>query len=213
MYKLVTGLILATALALGGGSALAGDQLIVGGKLKITNDPMNPNLDRMLFLSKDVGIAQPSGISEDPRCAPIGTASPGTASAVLTVTGTNDSVSIPLVCDNWTVNGAGNLFKYKGSSLYETCRKVLVKDNRLAKAVCKGQQYSYNLDGLPENAVKVVLRTGPTNRYCAEFSAAAGCTIVKDGSNLTYLSRDCTMAVSPCASPSGAFVDDISGLF
>ena len=212
MRKIMTGFAFAAVLALCGGSALAADQTIVGKKLLIKNPGGAPSANnKIVFLSKDASIAQPSGLTEDPRCAPNGTATTGNASAALTVTG-SDSFSIPLTCDNWTVNGAGNLFKYKDTS-GATCKIVLVKDTKLVKAICKGSQVDFDL-GAGETSVDVVLRSGPTNRYCTQFSAAETCDTVKDGSDgKTYLSKNCTGAPATCgASPSGAFIE-IASLF
>ena len=210
MRKLMTGVAFVAAVMLCGGSAFAADQVIIGKKLLITNPGGTPGPNnKMVYLSKDPAIAQPAGVSEDPRCAPNGSVPSGSASAVLTVTG-SDSFSIPLICDNWTVNGAGNLYKYKDTS-GASCKIVLIKNTKLLKAVCKGVQVAYDL-GAVETSVDVVLRSGPANRYCANFGAGAGCTTTKDGSDgKTYLTKNCTSAPSGCgASPSGAFVDTIN---
>jgi hypothetical protein len=212
MRKIMTGFTLAAALALCSGSAFAADQLIVGKKLLLLNPGGSPSANnKIVFLSKDTSTAQPSGLTEDPRCTPNGTAVSGSASAALTVTG-SDSFSIPLVCDNWTVNGGGNLFKYKDTT-GASCTVVMVKDGKLVKAICKGTQVDYDL-GAAETSVDVVLRTGTTNRYCSEYAAGNGCSTVKDGSDgKKYLVKNCTAAPSGCgASPSGAFLDD-AGLF
>jgi hypothetical protein len=211
MRKVMTGVAFAAALALCG-SAFAADQKIVGKKLLLKNPgaTSGPN-NKIVFLSKDTSIAQPSGVTQDPRCAPNGTATTGGASASLTVTG-SDTFTIPLTCDNWTVNGGGNLFKYKDTT-GGSCTIVLVKDGKLVKAVCKGPQVSYDL-GASEVSIDVVLRSGSTNRYCTNFSAASGCTTTKNGSDgKTYLTKNCTTAPVACgASPSGAFLDS-AGLF
>ena len=191
-------------------SSLAADQLIKGKKLLLKNPGGAPSANnKIVFLSKDATLAQPSGVTQDPRCAPNGTATTGNASAALTVTG-SDSFSIPLVCDKWTVNGGGNLFKYKDTS-GASCTVVIVKDNKLVKAVCKGTQVDYDL-GAAETDVDVVLRSGPANRYCTNYSAASGCTTVKNGSDgKTYLVKNCATAPGTCgASPSGAFVNTAS---
>ncbi len=191
-------------------SALAADQLIKGKKLLLKNPGGAPSANnKIVFISKDALLAQPTGIAEDPRCAPLGTATSGNASAALTVTG-SDTFGIPLKCDNWTVNGAGNLFKYKDSS-GGSCTVVIVKNNKLVKAVCKGAQVDYDLTAA-ETSVDVVLRSGPSNRYCTNFSVASGCTTAKNGSDgKTYLVKNCTTAPGACgASPSGAFLDTTS---
>jgi len=190
--------------------ALAADQKVIGKKLLLKNPGGAPSANnKIVFLAKDLSVAQPAGATQDPRCTPNGTATSGSASASLTVTG-SDSFSIPLVCDNWTVNGAGNLFKYKDTS-GGSCNVVLVKDGKLVKAICKGLQVGYDLNGA-ETSIDVVLRSGPNNRYCSNYSAASGCTTKKDGSDgKTYLVKNCTTAPGACgASPSSAFLETAS---
>ena len=134
------------------------------------------------------------------------------ASAEPAVVVTSKPTGPGIACDNWTVNGGGNLFKYKDTS-GATCTIVMVKDGKLVKAICKGTQVDYDL-GAAETSIDVVLRSGPTNRYCTEFAAGNGCSTVKDGSDgKKYLTKNCTTAPGACgASPSGAFVD-LASLF
>ena len=190
--------------------ALAADQKVIGKKLLIKNPGGAPSANnKIVFLAKDPSIAQPTGVTQDPRCTPNGSATTGSASASLTVTG-SDSFSIPLICNNWTVNGAGNLFKYKDTS-GASCNVLIVKDGKLVKAVCKGLQVAYDLNGA-ETSIDVVLRSGPANRYCSNYSTASGCSTKKDGSDgKTYLVKNCNTAPGACgASPSGAFVETAS---
>jgi hypothetical protein len=209
MRKIMAGSVFAAALALCGG-VFAADQLVAGRKLLIKNPPSGVANNKLIYLSKHPTIQLPSGTTEDPRCTPDGTVVPGSSSAVLTVTGTpsGEGFSIPLTCNLWSVNGAGNTFKYRDYG-GATCKIVLIRDGTLIKAVCKGPQVAYDL-GTAESNVDVVLRTGPTNRYCSAFnSAPAGCQVVRNGSNdKTYLAKGCASVPPVCgASPSGAFVD------
>ena len=199
MRKRVTGLAVATALVLGASYAGAADQLIVGKKLLIKNPPAGTTSNKLVFLSKDATLEQPTGPTEDPTT--------GGGSLTVEDIETAESFTILLPSGNWTSNG-NNLFKYKDSS-GATCKIVLIKDNKLTKAVCKGTQVAYDL-GAAQNAVRVVLSTGTTNRYCTVFSPARGCTVTKDGSDdKTYLAKNCITPPSGCspASPSGAFLD------
>ena len=211
MRKMMTGFAFAAALALCGGSAFAVDQLLVGKKLLITNPPSGTTNNKIVFLSKDTSIALPASALEDPRCP-----TNGSDNAQLTVSSvaTGESASIALPCANWTVNGAGTLYKYKDTS-GASCKIVIVKGGKLVKAVCKGTQVSYDL-GADQVSIDVVLRTGSApRRYCTAFNAApAGCSVVKNGSDdKKYLAKNCTAAAVACgASPSGAFVD-VAGLF
>ena len=199
MRKRITGLAVATALVLGASYAGAADQLIVGKKLLIKNPPAGTSKNKVVFLSKDAGIAQPTGATEDPTV--------GGASLTVADIETGEAFTIPLPAGGWTNNGNGT-FKYKDSS-GATCKIVLIKDAKLTKAVCKGAQVAYDLGGA-QNAVRVVLSTGTTNRYCTVFSAARGCDVKKNGSDdKTYTAVNCTAPPSGCspASPSGAFLD------
>jgi hypothetical protein len=210
MRKLMTGFAFAAALALCAGSALAVDQPIVGKKLLITNPASGPANNKVVYLSKDTTIQLPGPATEDPRCP-----SNGSGGAQLTVgsVATGESFTIGLPCMNWTVNTAGTLYKYKDVS-GSTCKIVLVKGNRLVKAVCKGTQVSYVLNA-DQVSVDVVLRTGSApRRWCSAFNAAPqNCSVVKNGSTGKYLAKNCGTAPVLCgASPSGAFLDD-AGLF
>lgn len=199
MRRRMIGLAVATALVLGASYAGAADQLIVGKKILIKN-PGVTSKNKLVFLSKDASLEQPTGALEDP------TVSGGSLTVADIETG--ETFTIPLPAAGWTSNG-NNQFKYKDKT-GPTCKVVLIKDNKLVKAVCVGAQVAYDL-GAAQNAVRVVLSTGTApNRYCTTFSAARGCAVTKDGSDdKTYLAKNCTTAPSGCspASPSGAFLD------
>ena len=193
----MTGFAVAAALVLAASHAGAADQLIVGKKLLIKNNA-DTSKNKVVFLAKDASIAQPSG-----------TGDPTTGGGSLAVTDieTGESFTIPLPAEGWRPIGTTG-FLYK-DSLGATCKIVLIKNNKLTKAVCRGTQVAYDL-GAAQNAVRVVLSTGATNRYCTVFSAARGCSVKKDGSDdKTYTAVNCTAAPSGCspASPSGAFLD------
>jgi len=208
MRKLMTGVAFAAALALCGGSAFAVDQKIIGKKLLITNPGSGPANNKVVYLSKDTTIALPGSAAEDPRCP-----AAGSDSAQLTVSSptSGESFTIGLPCGNWTVNGTGTLYKYKDTS-GATCKIVIVKGNKLQKAVCKGTQISYVLNA-DQVSVNVTLRSGSApRRWCTAFNATtSNCSVVKNGSTGKYLAKNCTIAPVACgASPSGAFVDEAS---
>jgi len=211
MRKMMTGIAFAAALALCGGSALAVDQLIAGKKLLITNPGSGPSNNKIVYLSKDTTIALPGGVTEDPRCPTNGT---DNAALVVSSSATAESVSIPLPCANWTVNGAGTLYKYKDTT-GATCKIVLIKGGKLQKAVCKGTQVSYTL-GADQVSVAVKVRSGTAPRqWCTAFNATTeGCSVVKNGSDgKKYLAKNCTSGPAACpASPSGAFIE-VASLF
>ncbi len=211
MRKLMTGVAFVAALVACGGSALAVDQTLVGKKLLILNPLSGPANNKVVYLSKDTTIALPADATQDPRCP-----AAGSNSSTLTVGSvtSGESLTIALPCGNWTVNGAGNTYKYKDTT-GASCKIVIVKGGRLNKAVCKGTQVSYDLTAVDQTSVDVVLRAGSApRRWCSSFSALPnGCTVVKNGSDgKKYLAKNCTTA-APCgASPSGAFLE-AAGLF
>ena len=211
MRKMMTGIAFAAALALCGGSAFAVDQLISGKKLLITNPGSGPSNNKIVYLSKDTTIALPSGATEDPRCTPDGS---DNAALIVSSATTSESVSIALPCANWTVNGAGTLYKYKDTT-GASCKIVLIKGGKLQKAVCKGTQVSYDL-GADQVSVDVKVRTGTAPRqWCTSFNATtSACTVVKNGTDdKKYLAKNCTGAALACAaSPSGAFIE-VANLF
>jgi hypothetical protein len=213
MRKVMTGFAFAAALVLFGGSAFAVDQLITAKKLLITNPGgVSGANNKIVYLSKDTDIALPGAPAEDPRCVPDGGSGAGGV-LIVSSTASGESVNVSLPCAGWTVNGAGTLYKYKDTS-GATCKIVLIKGGKLQKAVCKGTQISYDLSA-DQVSVDVKVRTGTAPRqWCANFSAVAGCTVVKNGSDeKKYLAKNCTNDALACASsPSGAFVE-VAGLF
>src|SRR5262245_61382385 len=64
MRKRITGLAVAAALVLGASSAGAADQLIIGKKLLIKNTG-DLSKNKVVFLSKDATLEQPTGALED----------------------------------------------------------------------------------------------------------------------------------------------------
>lgn len=209
MRKSMTGVAFVAALVACGGSALAVDQQIVGKKLIILNPLSGPANNKIVYLSKDTSIALPGNATQDPRCP-----AAGSNNAQLTVgsVSSGETFTIGLPCGNWTVNGAGNTYRYKDTT-GATCKIVIVKGSRLNKAVCKGTQVSYDLTNVDQVSVDVVLRAGTAPlRWCTSFSALNGCTVVKNGSDgKKYLAKNCSTAPVACgASPSGAFLDGAS---
>ena len=207
MRKLMTGVAFVAALVACGGSALAVDQTLVGKKLLILNPLSGPANNKVVYLSKDTTIALPADATQDPRCP-----AAGSNSAQLTVSSVSsgESFTIPLPCGGWTVNGAGNTYKYKDST-GATCKIVIIKGGRLNKAVCKGTQVSFDLTAVDQVNIDVVLRAGSApRRWCTAFNGAtAGCDVKKNGSDgKKYLAKNCITAPVVCgASPSGAFLD------
>jgi len=115
----------------------------------------------------------------------------------------------PLPSPNW--KGLGNPpgskgYKYKGDgTLADPCKVVLVKP-KLVKGICKGPTLTPD----PPHPGTVPIQVGAadvSDRYCAEF----GGTEIRNDASL--LKRKDAPAPASCASPSGAFVDDSSGLF
>ena len=211
MRKLMTGVAFVAALVTCGGSALAVDQTLVGKKLLILNPLSGPANNKLVYLSKDTTIALPADATQDPRCP-----AAGSNSAQLTVGSvtSGESFTIGLPCGNWSVNGAGNTYKYKDTS-GATCKIVIIKGAKLLKAVCKGTQVDYDLSA-DQVSVDVVTRTGTApRRYCTSFNGTtAGCSVVKNGADeKKYLAKNCTTAPVVCgASPSGAFIE-VANLF
>jgi hypothetical protein len=177
-------------------SGYAADQELSGKKLLVKNVPAG---NKIVHLSKDASVdVLPAGSAGDPQCT--GAGGGGTSSIRIKASGGAGDVTIPLPCANWTTNGVNSLYKYKDTS-QATCTIVMVKDGKLAKAICKGAQVAIT-DQAGMDPVGVVT-TLNTERYCTSF----GGTIKKDGSDgKTFLAKDAA-APSDCASPSGAFLD------
>ena len=215
MRTLLTAATLAAAVALGIGSAHAQTQLVRAKKILIKTPASGTANNKLVFLAKDA-IVLPGGAVEDPRCGPDGS---GQASLTVASDTTANSFTIDLGgatnCLNWSLNGAGTVYKYKDTT-GATCKIVLIKDGVLTKAVCKGAQVAFTL-GADQGGMNIVLRTGTSpRRYCTALKGKLDpdvpCDIKKNGSDgKTYLAKNCSNAPASCPlSPSGAFVDAAS---
>jgi subtilisin family serine protease len=160
-------------------------QPLWGSKLRIKNKlPEDGSKNKIVFMSKDASIAIPTPESpDDPRCGR-GDGGSITVSSALSL----QSYSQLLPCDNWTLTGTATSpkgYKYRDQELDEgACKLVLLKNGLLMKALCQGQGPTTELDydlqeGQAQDPVSVVLTTGTTNTYCAEF----GGEVKKDGSD------------------------------
>jgi hypothetical protein len=200
MKTLGKGIAFGAALALCTGGAFAADQLLTGKKLLLKNVPAG---NKVVHLSKDTTInTDVTGGAGDPTCSGAGG---GGGSITIVGSGGSGSATINLPCANWSTNGVNSQYKYKDTT-QATCTIVLVKDGKLAKAICKGAQVSIDLQEDGDTApVATAIRLNQ-ERYCTNF----GGTIKKDGSDgKTFLAKDAPAAGGCPASPSGAFLDPI----
>jgi hypothetical protein len=154
-----------------------------GKKLLLKNPPAGAAKNKLVLLSKDSAIAAPPDDRGDPRCAPLGSGSPA-AGGTLRVAGEGGEMAIDLPCAGWVANVGRTKFTYRDAT-GATCKKVLLIDGRLLKAVCVGSQVAYAL-GAAETEVNASLIMGDPSapaKYCASFGAATGADVAKDGSN------------------------------
>jgi hypothetical protein len=172
---------------------------LTGKKLLVKNPPSGAANNKIVHLSKDASLdVLPAGSVGDPQCT--GAGGGGSSSLRVKASGAAGDITIALPCANWSTNGANSQYKYKDSS-GASCTIVLVKDGKLAKAVCKGTQVAVTVQA--GMAPVDVVTTLNTERYCTSF----GGTLKKDGSDgKTFLAKDAP-APADCASPSGAFLD------
>ena len=84
---------------------------ITGRKLLIKNPPAGPASNKLVFPSKDASLQTPQNVGQDPRCVPDGSGSVA-AGGSLRLVGLGGDVTIDLPCANWSVNGAGNRYRY-----------------------------------------------------------------------------------------------------
>jgi hypothetical protein len=119
----------------------------------------------------------------------------------------DDTYSLP--SGGWKGLGnppGSNGYKYKGAgTVSDPCKVALIKTN-IVKAVCRGAGVTLTTP-VSSQPVAVKLSSGTGASYCAGF----GGTEVKN--TATILKRKDAPAPGDCFSPSGAFVDDSSGLF
>jgi hypothetical protein len=100
-------------------------------------------------------------------------------------------------------------YKYKGAgTASDPCKVVLIKTN-IVKGVCKGAGVTFDTPvTAPPARVAAKFSSGSGTSYCANF----GGTEVRN--TATILKRkDAPEPPGECFSPSGAFLDDSSGLF
>jgi hypothetical protein len=184
---------------------IAGRRVRIGGlpvsgrRLAIRTPPSGPTYNRMAYVSRDPNLATPLAVPEDPRCPPLGSGDVA-AGATLRLSGPGGAVEIDLPCVNWVGNATRTSFTYQDST-GTTCRRVVIREGRGLRAVCKGPQLTYTL-GAPQVDVTLVLATGApaTGRaYCAAFGPPTAPTVVHDGSNgRTYRAVN---ALAPGACP------------
>jgi hypothetical protein len=215
MKRILTGLVFASAAAALCIAPLAhaADQQIIGKKLLIKNKDTDPTKNKVVILMKDPNIS---------KAASAGSGDPTVNGGSVRIVGVGGDDNLPVPGPNvtdgeWFENGAGNLFKYrKGDGIVgDACKVVIVKDTKLVKAVCKGDDINYDVDLGANTAIDIVVSTGDEN-YCTRFGAGipTGCLVKKDGSDgKTYLAKNCTGAPVACpGSPSGAFLE-VASLF
>jgi hypothetical protein len=123
------------------------------------------------------------------------------------VTGGDVTFSLP-AGPKWAVTGKTG-FKYRGLGQPGDACKVVIIKTRVIKGVCKGTDVTLNHAAFSGDvAVKLVIGSGPTKRYCAQYGGL-------DVSSATTLRRKDAPAPSvvDCPSPSGAFLDLGADLF
>ncbi|MEE8556300.1 MAG: S8 family serine peptidase [Myxococcota bacterium] len=173
-------------------------QSIGGSKLVIKNAvPDNESRNRIVFVSRDPDIATGApGSASDPRC---GAGGGGSLSVFSSSTGQTFPQRLP--CENWTLLGQETNpkgYKYLDRELDQgPCKVVLVKEGRLARALCIGKGpgvLDYDLTGASEPPIHVRITLGTGNlTHCSEF----GGTVQRDGSDAKiFLARDAPRPVS-----------------
>jgi hypothetical protein len=187
----------------------AADVRIPGKKLVIRNGATGSAGNRLVFLAKSSLVPAPQGNAQFP------TADGG----YLHVSGDGGDFRIDLPTAGWlgrpAVSGVPRRAKYRDPT-GATCRIVILIDGALEKAVCVGPQVAFAL-GAAQGPIDVIIGTGTQPlRRCHRFGSAApeSCDVLKDGSNgRVYLAKNCAGAPVACASPSGAFLDDVHDAF
>jgi hypothetical protein len=161
--KLVVGL-LALGAVLAFGSVWASDQpdqFVLGSKLLVKSNDGDASKNKLVFLSKDTSFDLPSP-ANDPTV-------DGAVLRVIDLGNTAGSLTITLIKERWKPMTTG--YKYTGEA-GDPCKKVLIKDDKLVKIVCKGT--SVTLTPPFGAAAALSLQVGAASiRYCATFAGAA----------------------------------------
>jgi hypothetical protein len=168
------------------GGQLSGQKLLIRNAL-----PEDPERRKAVWVTKDRDVVSGArGTVDDPRCLPAGGGGAG-GSIRFRSDGsggsTQDTGEIPLPCANWAALGSDTNprgYRYKDRELGDgPCKLAIVKDGRLAKAVCTGRGAATTLDydlmeGISEDVITMTFTIGSL-KYCTAFPAFNG----KDGSN------------------------------
>jgi YVTN family beta-propeller protein len=152
--------------------ALTQDQLLVGKKITLIDNPGNDeSRRRILVFTKDAPATPAPGSAGDPRC---GSDPVGTVKARLRVGSrfAGQAHETPLPCQNWTLLGRATAprgYRYRDQELDDgTASSLVWKTDRLLKAVLTGRGSSvlnYDLQGGPQGFIDVQLTSGP-ERLC-----------------------------------------------
>ncbi|RMD83861.1 MAG: hypothetical protein D6815_05500 [Candidatus Dadabacteria bacterium] len=166
--------------------------LISGRKLVIKDHASDPTRRRARFISKDsamTDIALP-GEPGDPTCS-----GPGGGGGLLRLIGTGgsgqDTGNIALPCENWKPIGPASApkgYRYRDKEQDQgPCKFVLIRAGKLVRASCSGKNPAsplpYDLTAAGEGSVAVMLQTGASFTYCAEFPGSSG-TVFRDNERL-----------------------------
>jgi hypothetical protein len=138
------------------------DEFIIGSKLIIKTDGMDASKNKLVFKSKDANFALPDP-SNDPTAN-------GATLRVMDTGLTGGSISLTLDKTRWSAVGHG--FKYKGQT-GDPCKTILIKDDKLVKAICKGTSVALTLPFSGSAALALVVGNATSIRYCATFTLAS----------------------------------------
>lgn len=167
-------------------TAGATDVPITGSKLTVVDHLLSPAKRKAVFKSSDPGI---QAGTEDPRV------SGATVELVNPTAGLEQSDTFTLPATGWLpIGDPPQGYKYKDSDLlHGPVKTAQIKNGKLVKFTAKGATMSFELGGVPQTEVGVIVTIGST-RFCTTF----GGVVTKDDG----LKFSAKLAPAPGACPS-----------
>lgn len=183
--------VVGTVAVAGAGSLPVQEQPVSAVKLQLKE---KNGKGKLIFLSKDTNLIAPAvGGPDDPQ----------DVGAELTLCASNgDSASFAFVAESWSVNGAGNVYKFKVKGKPVGPKVGLVKAGKTLKLV--GGAVGLNLNGTL-GSVGVRFRMGGLTQ-CTRFDTTKKDVVGQYDARNAVAPANCS-AATLCGSPSGAFLN------
>ena len=142
------------------------EESLAGTTLLVKEKEGDPTKKKLVWKAKDDAIQAPApGAAGDPTLAG------GRIFVGNPITGETDEFPLPAI--GWSLIGSPASpkgYKYKdGKREYGPCKVVIVKNGKLIKASCQGEDIGFSLDEPSQDRLTVQLQLGSLPAYCTTF--------------------------------------------